>query len=305
MLPRLGRHAAPWRRRRPAAWIAWASDGAHPLPGAARGHVVGAGDADHSRPPPTTPPPPLSQQPPPKTTPPSSSLARELRGWLRYLSPLSRFSATFYRTDARIADQVVALALERGAAGSGAQARGVLVDLGCGDGAVMAAALRLAAARNGGGGILSSIVGYELDPELAEEARRRCAAEATKLSSAAEHAKLRPVLSLPAVRVVQGDAADADLSEATAVMLYMSARANAQLLGPGPRAATGAGAGAGEAAMTRSARSLRRGSCVASLGFPVGGWDAWKVEERALMHGGGGGGSVPLFMYIVGGPGCK
>jgi SAM-dependent methyltransferase len=217
------------------------------------------------------------------------SLSRELRGWLRFLSPLSRYSATFYRTDARIADQVVAMALGHARPQGGSRGGSAVFDLGCGDGAIMTAALRAAAAKTIKTGV-RGVVGYELCPELAEEARRRCAAEAARLAASA-------TMSSPPFSVVQSDAAEADLSDADVVVLYMSSKANAELLGPGPAAK----AAARTPSLSRSARTLRPGSVVASLGFPVDGWDAWKVAERAVQ--GSGGGSVPVFLFVVGGGG--
>lgn len=239
--------------------------------------------------------------------PAPSPLARELRGWLRYISPLSPFSATFYRTDGAIADRAVGLALEevlrtrrrrqgrQHAAGGGGDGA-TLVDLGCGDGAIMLAALRAHP------GKLSRVVGYELCAELAAEARRRCEAKLAAAAAAAAAAGGGGPSST--AEVIEGDARDADLSEADAVFLYMSARANAQLLGPGPAAAAEDAAGRPAAKKTRSARTLRTGCCVASLGFPVEGWDAWQVSERALQAGRGGG-VVPFYLYVAGGGGVE
>ena len=82
----------------------------------------GGGGALGAAPPPLPPTRTPEARPPP---PEVSSLSRELRGWLRYMSPFSRYSATFYRTDGGIADRVVEMALleaVRGAAAAAAAA---------------------------------------------------------------------------------------------------------------------------------------------------------------------------------------
>jgi hypothetical protein len=248
---------------------------------------------------------PAAPPPTPEAQPPSSSLARELRGWLRFMSPFSRYSATFYRTDSGVADRVVEMALTgaqqsgvggiggggSGGGGNGSETGAVLVDLGCGDGQILRAALR--AARSGRFAV-RRVVGHELCPQLAAEARRRCADEQQEQGAAGAAAAAAGAAPLR-VEVVEGDAGDADLSEADAVFLYMSPRANAQLLGAGPAAAAGA---ATAAKTTRSSRTLRSGAVVASLGFPVEGWDAWLRQQRAVESRGG---SVPVYVYVAGG----
>jgi len=303
----------------------------------------GGGGALGAAPPPLPPTRTPEARPPP---PEVSSLSRELRGWLRYMSPFSRYSATFYRTDGGIADRVVEMALleaVRGAAaaaaaaaarrgpaegggssssgsgsggssssssgsgsGSGSSSQGdsdgagaVLVDLGCGDGQIMRAALRAAGS---GRFAVRRVVGHELCPSLAGEARRRCAAEQGPLGAAVPLPPPPP--PRVEVEVVEGDAGDADLSEADAVFLYMSAGANARLLGPGPGAGAAAAGAAAEGLRwrrgdaTRSARTLRPGAVVASLGFPVEGWDAWLRRHGAVESRGG---SVPVYLYVAGG----
>jgi predicted RNA methylase len=80
-------------------------------------------------------------------------------------------------------------------------------DLGCGDGRILVLAA---------GGVFNArrCVGVELDPELAEQARR--AVSAAGLADRIE--------------VVCGDAAAADVSAATVVALYLSSRGNESLI---------------------------------------------------------------------------
>jgi hypothetical protein len=73
------------------------------------------------------------------------------------------------------------------------------------------------------------------------------------------------------VRIVEGDAAAADVSDATALALYLSASGNRALL-------------------DAVAGTLRRGTHVVSLYFEVAGWEAARVARDTSM-------GVEIYVY--------
>ncbi|KAI8469048.1 MAG: methyltransferase [Monoraphidium minutum] len=154
----------------------------------------------------------------------AGGLLAELRSWARYLLP-GRYKAVYYPTPHPIAAAMLRLAR--------VGPDDVVYDLGCGDGRIVIAAAQQMGAKR--------CVGIELDPRLAAAARRAVAAAG--LDAAGR------------VAIVEGDAAAADLSDASVVALYLSDAGNRDLL-----AAVGP--------------SLRRGARVVSLYFPVAGWEA-------------------------------
>lgn len=123
--------------------------------------------------------------------------------WARFI--LGQRLGPFVPTPPHVASRLLRLAgLNRG---------DVLVDLGCGDGRVVSAAVKAGAKK---------AVGYEIDSRLVEAARENVKA----LGAAAE--------------IRQQDALTADLSDADVVVLYLSETGNGKLL-PGLERSLAAG----------------------------------------------------------------
>lgn len=165
------------------------------------------------------------------------SVRFEMRTWLRMLVPGSAYVAPYYPTPDAVIERMLNL-VEAGR-------KDCVFDLGCGDGRVL-----LAAARRGASG-----VGYELDPTLYAQA-----CEAVRAAGLEQR-----------LRIVQADAASADVSHATVVALYLSEHGNRRLLlAVGP--------------------TLRPGTKVVSFTFPVNGWEA-HLKAHDL------GDNLPVFVY--------
>lgn len=127
----------------------------------------------------------------------------------------------------------------------------VLLDLGCGDGRVL-----LAAARLGAQGI-----GYELDKQLADQARQHVSAD-LKYGSM--------------IRIEQGDAHKAkpeDVAAATVLALYLSETGNRKLV-------------------TALGQNLRPGARLVSYCFAVEGWERSLVKRDEQDN-------LPVFLYRV------
>ena len=217
----------------------------------------------------------------------------ELRSWARFLAPLGAFKAVYYPTPPAVARAMLRLAR----VGPG----DTVFDLGCGDGRILVAAAEMGAAKcvgievrggGGGGGGRARVprAPRSLPPH---RAHAPTSAPISLLSQKHTLARKRPTryqldadlvaaahtnvaaagLAPPRVSVVHGDAAAADLSGASVVALYLSARGNRDLL-----------AAAGGA--------LRPGARVVSHYFPVEGWGD-RLAARDVSAG------VELFLYRV------
>uniref|UniRef100_A0A7S0Y6Z5 Methyltransferase domain-containing protein n=1 Tax=Polytomella parva TaxID=51329 RepID=A0A7S0Y6Z5_9CHLO len=144
----------------------------------------------------------------------------EMRSWVRFLLPTSPYVAPYYPTPDVIIQRMMKVA-EVGP-------KDVVCDLGCGDGRVLVAAAKLGARG----------VGYELDKSLANAA-----------SINVQEAKVDHL-----VKVVQGDASKADVTNATVVALYLSESGNSFLLNSvGPK--------------------LKPKTKIVSFFFPINGWE--------------------------------
>lgn len=158
-----------------------------------------------------------------------AGVAYEMRTWLRMMRPGSPWVAPYYPTPDAVIERMLHLV--------GCSNADTVIDLGCGDGRVL-----VAAGRRGARG-----VGYELDPQLAGQARENV-----------ERAGLGD-----RVQVVQGDAFGADVRQGTVLALYLSEFGNRRLL-----QSVGA--------------TLRPGTKVVSFTFAVEGWDKHLlVADRA------------------------
>ena len=142
-----------------------------------------------------------------------------LGSWAGFLT--GRRLAPFVPSPPHVAQRLLRLA--------GAGAGDVVLDLGCGDGRLLLEACgpRFGCRRGDG---------YELNPELAAEARRAVAAAGLD----------------DRVRIHEACAKGAEISGCSVVLLYLSERGNAELL-------------------PRLQRDLRPGSRVATFAFPIPG----------------------------------
>lgn len=147
----------------------------------------------------------------------------ELRSFIRFLLP-TRYKALYYPTPKPIANTMLRLA--------SVGPDDVVFDLGCGDGRIVIAAAQppFTAKR---------CVGVELDPRLAKLSR-----QAVSIAGLSDR-----------ITIIEGDAAAADVSDATVLALYLSDTGNRDLL--------------------QAVRpTLRPGTRVVSHYFPVAGWEA-------------------------------
>ena len=127
----------------------------------------------------------------------------------------------------------------------------VVVDLGSGDGRIL---LRAAKERGARG------VGYEINPDLVEEARS--AIEAAGVSSR--------------VQIRLADIFDADLSDATVVTLFLMTSANSRL-------------------RPKLLSELRPGTRVACYKWEIPGWNPSKTVTMPVS-----GSEQPIFLYTIG-----
>ncbi len=127
----------------------------------------------------------------------------------------------------------------------------VFYDLGCGDGRVVVEAAKRFPVKK--------VVCVELRKELAEETRRRA-----KKEGVADR-----------VQVIEGDFFKINLSEATAIYMYLLTSVN-------------------EALKPKLKRELRPGTRIVTLDFPIPGWEPVKTVQTEGVW------QKTLYLYVIG-----
>ena len=126
----------------------------------------------------------------------TNSLWFQLGSWARFLTPLNAYIAPFHETPKLVAARMLSLA--------GVSTQDTVYDLGCGNGSFL-----LAAAARG-----ATAVGYELNVDLAEQAKRRVTSQGLEST----------------VAIRRADARQADVERATVIAMYLSERGNSALV---------------------------------------------------------------------------
>ena len=169
----------------------------------------------------------------------SQKLLFELRSWAKFYSPFGLYLAPFHRTSQEVQRRILRMA--------SVTSNDTVFDLGCGTGELLITAAKAHQAH--------SCVGFELDAGLVQEARQ-------KVLEAQVDAQ---------VKILQQDARQADVSQASVVFMYLSDHGNAVL----------------HAALRDQ---LVSGTRILSVGFPVKGLQP-HVSQTCQ--------GLDLFMYKV------